>query len=86
MAVNVVLTEKQVHVLNMLQRGCTNEEMSHEMGISYETIRNHMAVIRLKFGGCPKQPIRSLRRVVQRMTWEELEEARAEIKRLREHL
>jgi DNA-binding NarL/FixJ family response regulator len=45
-----ILTQREADVLELLQRGCTNGEIAHELSIGIETVRTHTKNIYRKLG------------------------------------
>jgi LuxR family maltose regulon positive regulatory protein len=44
------LTERQVQVVELIARGCSNEEVGQQLGISPRTAKAHCDVLRQKLG------------------------------------
>ena len=44
------LTERQVQVVELIARGCSNEEVGQQLGISARTAKAHCDVLRQKLG------------------------------------
>ncbi|MGD0714569.1 MAG: LuxR C-terminal-related transcriptional regulator [Gaiellaceae bacterium] len=44
------LTERQRQVVELIARGCSNEEVGHRLGISARTAKAHCDVLRQKLG------------------------------------
>jgi ATP/maltotriose-dependent transcriptional regulator MalT len=45
-----VLTERQLQVIELIARGCSNEEVGTRLGISPRTAKAHCDVLRQKLG------------------------------------
>ena len=45
-----VLTERQLQVIELIARGCSNEEVGARLGISPRTVKAHCDVLRQKLG------------------------------------
>ena len=45
-----VLTERQLQVIELIARGCSNEEVGMRLGISPRTAKAHCDVLRQKLG------------------------------------
>jgi ATP/maltotriose-dependent transcriptional regulator MalT len=45
-----VLTERQLQVIELIARGCSNEEVGLRLGISARTAKAHCDVLRQKLG------------------------------------
>jgi ATP/maltotriose-dependent transcriptional regulator MalT len=45
-----VLTERQLQVIELIARGCSNEEVGMRLGISARTAKAHCDVLRQKLG------------------------------------
>ena len=45
-----VLTERQLQVVELIARGCSNEEVGQRLGISPRTAKAHCDVLRQKLG------------------------------------
>jgi ATP/maltotriose-dependent transcriptional regulator MalT len=48
--VSFVLTERQLQVIELIARGCSNEEVGLRLGISPRTAKAHCDVLRQKLG------------------------------------
>jgi len=46
----VSLTPRQAQVLHLLARGCSTEQMAHELGVANDTIRNHVRAVLRRLG------------------------------------
>jgi DNA-binding NarL/FixJ family response regulator len=46
----VSLTPRQAQVLHLLARGCSTEQMADELGVTQDTIRNHVRAILRRLG------------------------------------
>jgi ATP/maltotriose-dependent transcriptional regulator MalT len=44
------ITERQLQVIRLIAKGLSNEELSHELGISARTVKAHCDVLRQKLG------------------------------------
>jgi LuxR family maltose regulon positive regulatory protein len=44
------LTERQTQVVELIARGCSNEEIGQQLGISPRTVKAHCDVLRQKLG------------------------------------
>jgi DNA-binding NarL/FixJ family response regulator len=57
-----LLTAREADVLDLLQRGCTNAEIAHELSIGVETVRTHARNIYRKLGISTRRDLARLSR------------------------
>jgi DNA-binding NarL/FixJ family response regulator len=57
-----ILTQREADVLELLQRGCTNGEIAHELSIGVETVRTHAKNIYRKLGISTRRDLAKLGR------------------------
>jgi len=44
------LSQKEQEILDLLARGCSNLEISTDLGITIQTVKNYVSVVMRKFG------------------------------------
>jgi DNA-binding CsgD family transcriptional regulator len=55
--VSIKLSDQQMRVVHLIDRGLSNEEIAREMGISPSTVKQHVRDLRLKLGVSRKRYI-----------------------------
>src|SRR6516162_1771592 len=47
---SITLSQRQIDILSLIADGYTNEQLAHELGITYDGVRFHLKALYRKFG------------------------------------